>query len=261
MAIQTISSGATTLGAPSGGDSIILLGGSGILVTNMDWSATSGVASVEINSTFNGSFGTTGAPFIAECTGTFWYGASGGDSFWESRGTGVDPDVSIKLIMPRGSQGSMNLVTSGTWTDVMCAGGVLNINTGPIVTNLYLASNSVCRFLDSGDTDPTLIENLGGSLILDRGATTLNHHAGSSVIQGVAANAITTLNCFGSGVQIVDSGTITTANCLSAIPDASRLSRALTISNTNINMTLPGAEDFLNHGLITHSSTTKYLGR
>jgi len=259
MAQRLIAAGSTTLGTVTTGDDIYVLGGSAAMVTAMDQSALASILSVDIGNEFNGSFGTSTAPFKAELTGTFWYNAGGGNAYWVSESAGADPDESAKLIIPRTASGHMHF-DGGTITSAEVSAGQFTIATGAIVTNLY-CSAGVVRFYDSASTDPTIIQN-SGILYLDRGCTTLTHFGnGQTWIQGVNANAITTCNVYSSGCHIVESGTITTLNCWGGIPSVAKLQRPLTISNTNINMSLAGAESFLQNPLLTHSSTTKYMGR
>jgi len=265
-ATRYIAAGSTTLGTVGAGDDIYILGGSAEMVTNMDQKALLDIASVDIGKEFNGSYGTSAAPFKALLTGTFWYNPSGGQAHWHSIGSFADPlgAASLKLIMPSGSSGAMYFggVASGAITSAEIAGGSLIVDTLGVITSLYIGQSGSVRLYDSASTFPTLIQQTGGELYLDRGATTINHSGGSCWVQGVAANAITTLTINGGGmVHLVESGTITTLNAWGHIPNCRKLIRPLTITNTNINLSLPGAEDFLNNPLITHSSVTKYMGR
>ena len=259
MAIQTIARGATTLGTPLGDDDIHVLGGSAEIVTNMDWSAVTHADTIEIGNEFNGNFGTSASPFKGMVDESFFYNAGGGHAYWASDGSASD--ISALLIMPRTTGGHLHFDTTGTITDANIAGGQFTISTAVIVTNLYMGGNAIVRFYDDGSTDPTIVNVTSGVLYLDRGCTTLTHAGGQTWIQGVNANAITTCNVYSSGCHIVESGTITTLNCWGGIPSVAKLQRPLTISNTNINMSLAGAESFLQNPLLTHSSTTKYMGR
>ena len=258
MANQIIARGATTLGTPLGDDNIYILGGSADIVTLVDWSAVTQAAIVEVGYDFNGSFGTSTSPFKARVSTSFFYNASGGNCYWVSDGSASD--ISPLLIMPRSTGGHLHFDTIGTITDAQVAGGSFTISTAVIVTNLYMGGG-VVRFYDSASTDPTIVQNTGGILYLDRGCATLTHSGGQTWIQGVEANVITTLNVYSNGCHIVESGTITTLNCWGGIPSVTKLQRPLTISNTAINMALAGAESFLQNPLLTHSSVTKYMGR
>jgi len=261
-ATRYIAAGSTTLGTVTIGDDIKVLGGSAEIATNTDQSSLTDILSVEVPASFNGSFGTVTAPFKAQVTSFFEYAATGGNAYFVSEDdTGAE--TSAKLIMPKGTGGHFHFNEMGMITSAEIASGSFTVAAACVVTNLYCGQGATVRLFDSASTDPTLVQMAGGNLYLDRGATTLTVSQGSNCwIQGVNVNAIGTLNCLGGNVWLIESGTITTANVWNGpVPNCSRLGRPLTISNTNINMSLPGAEDFLNHPLITHSSVTKYMGR
>ena len=253
MATQNIAPGTTTL-VPNAGDTVILEGGSASLVNGMDWSAVADADIVEISGAFNGQFGTPAAPFICKVTTRFVIAASGGDTYWNSTGSGST--TSARLLLMGNSH--VHFITAGTLTRAEIKGGIFSISTAVTVTNLFITSGKT-YFYDSASTDPTLIEQQGGWLELNRGATTLNHSSGQTIIDA-DANAITTLVVNGPGVQLKNSGTISTANCYGGVPDVSELGRAVTISATNIDVDLPGARQFLDHPLITHSAVTP-IGR
>lgn len=257
MATQYIAAGAAELGVPNPGDDIYVLGGSATINSNMDWSSVQDANKVEIPYEFTGNFGTSTAPFKAKVTEVFSYGAQAGKAFFVSDGSIAD--ISPRLLMPVGTGGHLTFDTNGTVTDAEIAAGEFTIGTAVVVTNLYVGFGARVNFTDDGSTDPTLIKNMGGSINLDRGATTLTHIGGITLIKGPNASPITTLNIFGDGVELQESGTITTANCDGGIPNVRKIVRPITISNTFINMALPGAEDFLQHSMLTHSSVTKYF--
>ena len=259
MATRNIARGSTTLGTVTADDDIYLLGGSAKLVTNMDQSALTQVDTVEISNEFTGSYGTAASPFKARVGTSFYYNAAGGDAYWVSDGSASD--VSPLLIMPHTTNGHLHFDTTGTITDAQIAGGQFTISTVVVVTNLYCGANSIVRFYDDSSTDPTYVRNTGAALYLDRGATTIEHGSGQTWIQGVNAKAVTTLNIWGPGVHISESGTITTLNAEGAIPCVAKLSRALTITTCNINMSIRGAEDFLNNPLLSIGTTVKNMGR
>ena len=60
MATQEVARGATSLGTPTNGDDILVLGGSATIDSNMDWSGVQAAGLVDIRNEFNGSFGTVG---------------------------------------------------------------------------------------------------------------------------------------------------------------------------------------------------------
>lgn len=257
MATQIVAVGAETLGTPTGDDDIHVIGGSATIDTNMDWSGVTQAAVLEVSGGFNGQFGTAAAPFKGRVSSRFVYAASGGDAYWVSDGSASD--ISPRLLHIGG--GHLHFETTGTITAAEIAHhqATFTVATAVTVTNLYLAAGTVYVY-DDGSTDPTLIEQHGGSLFLERGATTLIHSKGQTTIDA-GTNAFTTISIYGPGVSIEDSGTITTLNAYGGLPDVSELARPLTISTTNINLALPGAREFLNNPLITFSSTNEFLGR
>ena len=256
-----IAAGSTDLGTIATGDDIHLLGGSAAMVTNMDQSGLiTPILSLEIPYNYNGSFGTASVPHKGGYDGFVEYAAGGGDAYFTSQNNAI-AYATVKLVMPSGTGGHFHFQESGTITSAEVASGSFTVAAACVVTNLYMGSGASVRLYDSASTDPTLIQQAGGSLFLDRGATTLNVSGGSCWVQGVAANAITTCTITGGTVWLVESGTITTMNCWNAVPNTSKLMRPLTISNTNINLSVSGADDFLTHPLITHSSVTKFMGR
>lgn len=264
-ATRYIAAGSTDLasaGTIETGDDIHLLGGSAVMVTNMDQAAlVTPLLSLEIPSQFNGSFGTAAVPHKGGYSSFVEYAATGGDAYFTSQNNSTTYDT-VQLIMPQGTGGHFHFQESGTITSAEIAGGSFTVAAACVVTNLYMGAAANVRLYDSASTDPTLIQQAGGSLYLDRGATTLNVSGGNCWVQGVAANAITTLTLTGGTVWLVESGTITTINCWNSIPNCTKLVRPITISNTSINMSLgAAAEAFLSHPLITHSSVTQYMGR
>lgn len=259
MALQTIARGSTTLGTPNADDDLLILGGSAKIVSNMDWSGVTQADAIEIGNEFNGDFGSDSSPFKGKVETSFFYNAGGGNAYFVSDGSASD--VTPLLIMPNTAGGHLRFDTTGTITDAQIAGGQFTISTAVTVTNLYMTGGAKVRFYDDSSTDPTIIQKQGGTLYLDRGCGELTHTAGQTWIQGENANAITTLNVFGAGIHLVESGTITTLNAWGGLPCIQKLIRPLTVTTVNINMALPGAESFLQNPLLTFGTTNKYMGR
>ena len=265
MAIQTVAKGATSLGGPIDADDIHLLGGSATIdQSNLDWSGVAAADNVIVPPTFNGALGTAAVPFQARVTTLFEYAASGGSCHWSSDSDGTPDDTSARLLMPLGTAGHMHLVAASASivTLVETYGGQLTIPAGVASPSLYMGAGAVVRQYDVG-TDSTTIRNAGGTLYLWRGASVLNHDYGQTIIQSDNSNVITTLNIHTAGVQIMSTGGAAITNCLcyGGIPDTSQLNQAFICTNTTINISLPGARDFENHPLITHSSITYIGGR
>ena len=263
MAIRTITSGATTLGTITADDDIIFEGGSAAVITSLDHSALTGIDTVEVGPTFNGQIGSASAPFIAQVEEEFFYGASGGSCYFNSTDAG-GAAATAKLLMPIGTGGSFYFVSAGTITKAEISGGQFVVATACVVTNLYVTNSAIVRVYDDTSTDPTLVQNHGGTIYLDRGATTLTHIGGQTWVKGTASNNITTLNVHGPGVHLEDVGTITKVNAWGGVPCTRNITKAVTITDCDINAALPTdqVETFLNNPRITFTNpVVKYLGR
>lgn len=255
----TIAEGSKTVGAPVSGDSLFLQGGSAIINTAVDQSGlANGLVAVEVPFAYNGSFGTSAAPFYCEVTSYIWYGAAGGDMYYEGKD---GADATPKAYIYGG--GHFHFVTDGTITAFHIGGGATATVSAPcIVTSYYIAAATV-TILDSTSTDPTLLrimcdENgLGGHVTTERGGTTFTNEGGKLIIDA-GTNTITTLNCTGphtiASTKMKSSGTITAVNATGHVPDTSNLALPVTITDTTINMALPGANAFLDNPLITFTN-------
>lgn len=264
MATVTVDEGSKTLGSPSSGDSLFILGGAQYINTNVDQSAlANGLVAVEVSGAFAGQFGSAGSPFYSEVTGYIWYGAITGDMYYRGKDSG---DATPIAYIAGG--GHFHGVTDGTITTGHVTSGHATFEAPFIVVSLYVAGGST-SLLDDSSTDPTLIRMMagkngtGGALLTERGGTTITNECGDLTIDA-NTNTIGTLNCTGSTqtarTRLKECGTITTANLTGHIPDMTNFARPLTITNTTINMTLPGAQAFLDNPLITFTNTPARLG-
>lgn len=264
MAAVFIIDGATTVGAPNSGDSLYVIGGNATITTAVDQSAlANGLVAVEVPFAYSGQFGTAANPFYTEVTSYIWYGAVSGSFFYKGKDT---TDATPTAYFTGG--GTFNFVSDGTITTGNLLSGTLNCAGPCILTNLYVAGGTGI-ILDDTSTDPTLLRMVGGpsgtggTVYTERGGTTFTIECGKITI-AAGSNTITTLNCTGprsvTETILKESGTITTINALGHIPDTRQLSRPVTITNTNINVSLPGAQAFLDHPLITFTNTpTRFI--
>lgn len=248
MADQKIARGATTLGAPNTGDNVYILGGSATITGNVDWSGVAEILTFRVSSDFNGQMGSVSAPLKAKITTKLVYVASGGDMYYVADGSGADTCALMQVL----GGGHLHFMTTGTATRAEVRSGELSVATACAVTALRMSGGRV-NFYDDSSTDPTTVEVFGGYLYMERGATTITHTAGTTKLQA-GTNNITTVNLYGPGCQFVDFGTITTLNAMGGIPNASMLSSPVTITNTNINMAIPGAQAFLDNSNVTFSN-------
>lgn len=255
MADFYIVEGSADVGTPGDGDNVFLLGGSGVITTNLDKSAlTNGFAIFEIARPFTGTYGSAANPMYVEVTTRLVYAARAGAMFYRGKDSGdATPLIQVN------TGGKFEFV-DGTATRFEVAAGFAQVDATAIATNIRIGGGGSLSLLDDSSTDPTLLHIMGsGTAITERGGTTFTNDGGNLTIDA-GANAITTLNCRAHGKTILtESGTITTCNCDGHVPDTSALIRPLTISATNINMLLPNAQAFLDHPLITHSSVTRYV--
>lgn len=251
MATQRIQPGATSLGSASNGDSIYLLGGSALIAGNVDYSSVAGVAMVDVSRSYTGYFGSASAPFKARITGSMIYGAGGGSMYFVSASTGGGTSALARVT----GGGTLYFVEAGTITLVEMLSGGFSCAAACIVPTLRVAGGSA-SILGTGGTPPTLIETLpaGGYVLTQRGATTARHAGGRMVIDS-ATNTVGTLEVYAPGCEILEAGTITTLLAKGGIPDVSQLRGPLTITNSEINMALPRAKEFLLNPLISFSTT------
>jgi hypothetical protein len=265
MASVTVTEGATTLGTPASGDSLFILGGNATITTNVDQSAlAAGLVREEISRAYTGQYASAGAPHKVQISTARVYMAISGDMYYQAAGNGGNTAALIQVI----AGGHFHFVAGGTATRFEVIAGQATISAPCVVTSLRIAGGST-TLLDDSSTDPTLIELMagpagtGGTCYTERGGTTFTNGCGTLTIKA-ASNTLTTLNCQGSPLTaktvLVTSGTITTVNATGHIPDTTQLVQPVTITNTPINMGLPGAQAFLDHPLITFTNTpTRYI--
>lgn len=262
MATVYVANGSKTMGSPSAGDNLIILEGNAVIDTNINQSSlgAGGIAREEVSRAFTGQIGTAAAPHRAEISTVLVYMAQAGDMYYYPNG---NANTCANLQVNAG--GTFHLVTGGTCTLAQIGSGALQATAGAVITTLKASGGSV-TITDTATTGITTLDmwpgpsGTGPSVYTNRGGTTFTNKGGTLTIDA-STNAITTLNCSGPGKTILkESGTITTINVEGHVPDTSALVRALTITNTNINMTLPGAQAFLDHPLITFTNTpTRYI--
>lgn len=257
MADYFIGEGSTTVDAPSDGDNVFVLGGSAAIVTNVDKSSITFVR-FEVSRAYTGTFATAANPMYVEVTGQLIYAAQSGAMYYRGKDT-TDATPLIQVV----GGGTFHFVVDGTATRFEIGSGSAIIYGPAIATNIRVGGGSL-TLLDDTSTDPTLLHLMsGGTVYTERGGTTFTNDAGTLLIEA-GTNAITTLNCNGplqiAKTHLTESGTITTANVVGHVPDTSKLTRPLTITNTAINMSLPGAQAFLDNPLITFTNApTRYI--
>lgn len=259
MPTITIANGVPTLGGTiASGDTLFVQGGSQYIQTNVDQSGlANGLVLVRVFGGFRGRFGSAATPFYVEITSKFVNEAQAGDIYYK----GKDGGDATPLIQHLGD--SHFHFIDGTGTAAHASAGQFTVEDGAVVVSMYVAGGIV-NILNAGSaTVPTLLEmeagpnGVGGLCYTERSPTTATNKAGNLTLNGTGA--ITTLNCEGpasnSRTIIQNTGTITAANLLGHIPDLSTLENIVTITDTTINMSLPGAGDFLANPKLTFTNT------
>lgn len=252
-----VAEGATTVGAPASDDSLYFLGGGAAVTTAVDQSAlANGLAVVEVSRAFNGNIGTSGNPFYSEVSSRLVYAAQAGAMYVRLKdGADATPNVWVH------SGGTLHMVSDGTANRLHIENGScvvygpVIVGSGGTVPMVFVDGGSL-SLLDDSSTDPTTMTITGGTIYTERGGTTFNINGGNMTIKA-GTNTLTTLNCSGSSATTIlqECGTITQLNAFGHIPDASRLTRPITITDTSINMAKPGAQALLDHPLITYTNT------
>lgn len=248
MANIYVNRGADTIPATGTGDTLIFLGGNASVVNGLDLSGID-VANVIVSSDFNAQIGTEGCPLKARVTTKINYGPQGGDLYFQSMGSGG----AVSTLLYVFGEGHFHFGNSGTLTRAEIASGQLTIDLPCVGTNVRLAGG-ILELRGVAGTGPTLLKNMGGYCYTERGGTTLEHGGGTTKVQA-GTNTIGTFTIDGPGVELVECGTITQLNLYGGVPDMRKLARRLTITNCNINMTLPGAQAFLDHEALTFTNT------
>jgi hypothetical protein len=261
MATQTIRN-ATTFGAAAAGDTFFVQEGALDITGNLDYSGVNTSVIGEISRFYTGSIGSSSESWkTAFSTRLVWEGS--GDLWFESNSLDSEATALIYCI----GAGHLHLTGSAAppvVTRLEALSGFQTVAAGVTVTTGRFGGSSSARLLDSGSAVAvTTLDVIGGQVYSQRPHTTINGAGGSIMLDcdstgGV--NAHGTINAYGAKISIRDSGTITTLNAMYSVPDASTLTRALTITNTTINMGLPGAQAFLDHPLITFTNTPTRVG-
>lgn len=256
MPDQFVARGATTFGTPTNADNIYVLGGSASITANVNWSTVAGIGIFEINKEFSGVIASSAAPFKGEVDTRLVYEAQAGSMYFDSDGSITDATALVQVI----GGGHFTFQGAGTITRLEIGSGQLTIAATAVVTTLRVGGGTT-RMLDDTSTDPTTVEVYAGFIETERGATTLTHIGGTTIVKHntTGPNAFTTVNVHGPGLKIIECGTITTLNCLGGVPDLSELSRPVTVTNSNVNMKLPGAKELLRHSKLTFTNATTTL--
>jgi len=258
MPTLSIANGTKTLGTPSSGDTLFVLGGNQYINTNIDQSGlANGLVTVRVFAAFRGQFASAAAPFYSEITTSFINEAEAGDVYYK----GKDTTDATPLIQHKGG-GHFHFI-DGTATIYEVSNGQSTIEDGAIVTT-YRQSGGIGSILNAGSaTVPTNLymdagpSGVGGRCYTERCPTNGYNKAGELTINGTGN--MTALVCDGPAAVaktiIQNVGTITTLTALGHIPDLTRLENLVTITNAEINMSLPGAAALLANPKITFTNT------
>jgi hypothetical protein len=247
--------GTTTFSAASAGDTFYIDEGTQAITGNTDYSGVNTSVTAEISRGFTGSIGTAAAPWKTAFSTRLIYAAMGGSMFFESNAADTETTALVQCI------GNGNFTASGSTaviTRLEAIGGVVTVANPVTVTTARFGWNVNAELQDSG-TGPTVttLDLFGGFVKSSRPHTTINALRGRLVLDSDsagAANAHGTINAYGAEIVIIDSGTITTLNAYNSIPNLTRLTRALVITNSTINMSLPGAQAFIDNPNVSFSN-------
>lgn len=230
------------------------------LTVNADASAHD-LYSVEIAPAVNQNIGSDGTPFYVSVSNTttmsypppyFLNKASGGTLFLRPAAAGID-----NLILM--GTGATRLQTDGTVSILVAKSGTLHVAEGCAITTGYLYGGSV-TMPDSSSTDPTTWRQYGGSIWTERGLGSAYIYGGTAMLDS-GSNNYTLLEIGGTAdVTIKGAGTITTFNGFGGTLHPEAIDRAITITNSTVNITLPWAEKFLNHRLVTFTNNPTLIG-
>ena len=264
MSDLIVGDAAASIGSPSSDDNLYFEGGNTPIITNVDQSAlANGLATIIAMAARTGDIGTAAAPLYTECSVKLICKMMAGTFYFRCKDT-TDATPLIQI----GGAGNFQFVTGGTATRFEIMSASAQIAGGCLATNVRASGGNLYIVNTGSSTAQTVLHLMAGpsggaSVLTERGITTGTVEAGTLRIDN-DGTAITTLNLTGSAqvakTIIEDSGTITTLNVYGHVPDMTRLSRPITITNTNINMSLPGSFDFLANPMITFTNAaTKYI--
>lgn len=259
MADSYVAEGSTTITAPGVGENVYFLGGNAAVVTGVDLSGVADIARIEVSRAFTGSIGTSGNPLYCEVASALIYAAQSGSMYYRAKDGAGEHAVLVRVC----GGGHFHAVTDGTFDKFEILSGTATIE-GPIIATTISTAGGSLTILDDTSTDPTTLQLLsGGSVYTERGGTTFTVMAGTLAVEA-GTNTVTTFNCYGpptnARTYLTECGTITTLNAYGHIPDTTKMVRPLTITNTNINMSLPGAQAFLDNPLITFTNAaTRFI--
>lgn len=255
MATQTITPSAPTIAAFGAGEIIYFTGGGYNVTATVDQSGQTQAAICEVSDDFTGDLATAAAPFQQSFSTRLVYAAQSGTMYWESDASDVDTTALAQCI----GGGHLVAQTTGTITRAECARGTFTVNSAVVVTTGRNSGGRLNLYDAGGASAVTTLDQLGGFTYCQRPITTGNVMGGTLLVDSDdadATNALTTLNIYGGELILRDPGTIGTFSWYGGnVRYGSK--RPLTISgNVIINMTLPGAQAFLDNPLLTISGTT-----
>ena len=264
MAIQRIFRGTVTLGAASAGDSFFIGEGYQAVTGNNDYSGVNTSVTGEVARGFIGQLFTAANPWKTAFSTRLIYAASAGDLYHASDSADTETTALVQVI-----GGGHYHAIAGSGTSVLTrlegASGRVSVANGVTVTTARFAGGCDARLEDTGTgVAITTLDVWGGVVYCQRPVTTVNLNGGTLVLDADSAggvNAITTLNVNGGLLVWRDSGTITTLNYNGGKIDVSALSGSTTglttVTDSNVNMLLPDAQQFLDLSavLITFTNT------
>lgn len=259
MAAVIIGDATNDTGTPADGSDLYFEGGNTAITQNVTLDANT-YPIIEVSRARTGDIATSGTPFRVEaCSTRLVYNAMAGTFYFQC-------DTTAALIQCLGA-GQFQFVASGTATRFEVLNGSATIAGACVATNVRVAGGSTYIINTGASTAQTLLHLMsgpsgGGQVWTQRGATTMTNESGTLNVDN-EGTAVTNLLCTGhhqvAKTILEDIGTITAGTFTGHIPDVSRLARPLTITAETINMSLPNAQAFLDHPLITHSSVTRLI--
>lgn len=233
-------------------DSIVFVRGGVNVDTNLDHSAlTEGVTNILVSKDFFGNIGTPSSSLLADvdgaATGKFRYQGNGACWYTPSG------DNDLANLVQNVGRGTLTINGTGTVTELQSGLGQTVVGGNITATNIRLSGGNVDVQSTSGAA-VTTIEQTGGFLKMARGCTTFSIYGGATTIEA-GTNAITTINYAGGNLFLAQSGTITTLNIIAGNANAIRISRGITITNTVVWGSVPGASALLDQtALITFTN-------
>lgn len=256
--------GTTTIPDPPivPGDNIYFLGG-GATVTGVNHSDINRLAILEVPASFSGTIGSSGTPLVAGFSTHVFL--AGGVLNLDPTSSDISTQETVLIIVVGGV---LNLLgTTGKVTTLYVQGGRVNVGGGVKVANYYINNGSLL-VEDGAAVDPDVVENHGGSLVFMRGITPsigrITHYAGTTLIDA-GNNNLEIVEQRGSGLAFKDAGVLASVILDRGIPDLSKQGSPLSHTALTINMSLQGAQAYLDHSMTTGAGisnpTTKFSAR